>query len=148
MRLLSEIQNKNTGYAKPAPILLKIAPDLTPEGLETVLEVTNSCHIQGIVATNTTLSREGLSLTPQKMEALGAGGISGAPLTHRAEQFCRAIRRHMPSGMVLVASGGVMSAADVSNRLAAGADLVQLYTGLIYTGPSLIADSIAASPKK
>jgi dihydroorotate dehydrogenase len=145
LKLLSEVQNRNQALTSPKPIFLKIAPDLATADLEDIAALAIQCQISGLIATNTTVSHEGLMTSADKLSQLGSGGISGSPLTNRSNEFCTRLRGLIPSSMVLISSGGIMSAQDVQARRTAGADLVQLYTGLVYAGPGLVPAAIAAA---
>lgn len=136
--LLSQLQQLNQAKEAPKPILLKIAPDLTDGQLDDIVEIVSDTGIQGIIATNTTISRAHLKTTDQQLAAIGAGGLSGKPVQERATEVIRYIRKQLPSEAVIIGVGGIHSAADALEKLAAGADLVQIYTGLIYEGPALI----------
>ena len=120
------------------PILLKIAPDLTNEQLDDVVSVVKESGIQGVVATNTTISREALKMPKSELDAIGAGGLSGAPVRARSNEVLRYLRARLPRPFVLIGVGGIDSAEAAIERLEAGADLVQVYTGLIYEGPALL----------
>lgn len=143
-RLLSELQSKNEGLQKPRPIFVKIAPDLDTADLEDIVAVADGTGMAGIVATNTTLSRKGLKTPQDAVERLGAGGLSGAPLTRQSQYFCELLNQILPTRMKLIASGGIMSAEDATARITAGASLVQLYTGFVYHGPALVPSCIKA----
>ncbi|MES2621724.1 MAG: quinone-dependent dihydroorotate dehydrogenase [Bacteroidota bacterium] len=136
--ILNSLQDINQSKEKPKPILLKIAPDLTNEQIDDVISVVQQTKIQGIVATNTTISREGLSYSPQQIENFGAGGLSGAPLTKRSTEVIRHIKSK--SQIPVIGVGGIMTVADALEKIEAGADLIQLYSGFIYEGPKLIHD--------
>lgn len=141
--ILSALQDYNHAQPKTKPLLLKIAPDLTPEQIAEVVQVVSDTNIQGIVATNTTISREGLTVPKHEVERLGAGGLSGSPLTEKSNHVLKEICRHLDVSKprpVLVGVGGIMQTSDALERLNAGADLVQLYTGFIYKGPQLVRD--------
>lgn len=118
------------------PLLVKIAPDLSDEEVRRICSLVTKLALSGIVATNTTLSREGLTADPSSVEALGAGGLSGAPLAERSLDVLRIVRQQLPDQMCIIAVGGVQTADDVAERLNAGATLVQGYTGFIYEGPA------------
>ena len=122
----------------PRPILLKIAPDLTNEQLDDVCAVVKESGINGVIATNTTISREGLKTPAKKLEAIGSGGLSGRPLRVRSTDVIRYLRERLPKPIAIIGVGGIDSAECAIEKLEAGADLVQVYTGLIYQGPSLI----------
>ncbi len=139
--ILNSLQDINHSKQKTKPILLKIAPDLTNEQITEVIEVVGSTKTQGIIATNTTISRQGLSYTTQEIEKFGAGGLSGKPLTNRSLEVVRFIKEQIAGKPIaLVGVGGIMKADDALAMLNAGADLIQLYTGFIYSGPQLIHD--------
>ncbi|MDT8415952.1 MAG: quinone-dependent dihydroorotate dehydrogenase [Flavobacteriaceae bacterium] len=120
--------------AKPRPVLLKIAPDLTNEQLLDIIEIVISTQTDGVIATNTTLSRENLQ-SPNQNES---GGLSGKPLTDRSTEVIRFIAENSKKAFPIIGVGGIHSADDAMAKLEAGADLVQLYTGFIYEGPGLI----------
>jgi len=141
-KLLGAVQNRNQSLSKPRPIFVKIAPDLDLADLEDIVHVADEACLAGIVATNTTLSRKGLKEAPEKVDRLGTGGLSGAPLTKQSQYICEALSQLMPKHMALIASGGVMTGSDAADRIEAGASLVQVYSGFIYQGPSLVIDAI------
>lgn len=122
----------------PRPILLKIAPDLSDTQLDDVCAVVKESGIAGVVATNTTISRDGLRTPKAEVEAMGVGGLSGAPVRERSTDVVRYLRARLPKPFVIIGVGGIDSAAAAMEKIAAGADLVQLYTGLIYEGPALV----------
>ncbi|PWN02785.1 dihydroorotate dehydrogenase (quinone) [Nocardioides silvaticus] len=119
----------------PVPLVVKIAPDLADEDVLEVADLALAQDLAGIIATNTTISRSGLRSAPEQVEAAGAGGLSGAPLRERATEVVRLLRDRVGSDLALIGVGGISSAADARERLDAGADLVQAYTGLVYGGP-------------
>lgn len=121
----------STAPARAVPLLCKIAPDLSNDELDAIVELALELGLTGLVATNTTISREGLS---SDVSALGAGGVSGAPLKSRALDVLKRLRARAP-GLVLVSVGGIESRDDVRERLQAGADLLEAYTGFVYGGP-------------
>jgi dihydroorotate dehydrogenase len=134
-RLLRACVARLAERAPGKPLLVKLAPDLAPEALDEAVDVAVAAGVAGIVATNTTLSREGVESHPLAREA---GGLSGAPLTARATEVVRRVARRVAGRIPVVASGGVMSAEDVYAKLRAGASLVQAYTGFIYGGPGFV----------
>ncbi|NRB49782.1 MAG: quinone-dependent dihydroorotate dehydrogenase [Saprospiraceae bacterium] len=136
--LLSTLQKLNQAKDNPKPILLKIAPDLTDGQLDDIVDIVGDTGIQGLIATNTTISRANLHTTDQELEKIGAGGLSGQPVKGRATEVIRYLRKKLPAEAVIIGVGGIQSAADALEKIEAGADLVQIYTGLIYEGPSLI----------
>ena len=138
-KLLKELMNENKSQSiraqsKPKPILLKIAPDLTDEQLLDIIEIVADTEIDGVIATNTTISRDGL-LDENKMEM---GGLSGKPLTNRSTEVIRFLSQKSNKAFPIIGVGGINSAEDALEKLDAGADLIQLYTGFIYEGPKLI----------
>ena len=117
------------------PLLVKIAPDLADEDVDAVADLALSENLAGVIATNTTISREGLATDPDAVAELGAGGLSGAPLKERSLEVLRRLRERAGDRLTLVAVGGIETADDAWARIRAGATLVQGYTGLIYGGP-------------
>lgn len=135
-KLLQTLQQLNVAKPSPKPILLKIAPDLTDEQLLDIIDIVKDTQIAGVIATNTTLSREGLQ-SPDKIEM---GGLSGKPLTQRSTEVIRFLSEKSNRAFPIIGVGGIHSAQDALEKLEAGASLVQLYTGFIYEGPKLIRD--------
>src|SRR3954451_2738930 len=121
--------------AGTTPVLVKIAPDLTDDEVRKIAELVVALKFDGIIATNTTLSREGLRTAPAVVEAAGAGGLSGAPLAARSLEVLRLVRAVVPPELCVISVGGVETAEDVQERLDAGATLVQGYTAFLYRGP-------------
>ena len=136
--LLSQVQHENQRRARPHPILLKIAPDLTDAQLDDILEIAQETGLAGLVATNTTLSRQNLTTDAAHVAGQGAGGLSGRPLRARATEVIRYLARRSGGNLPIIGAGGIHSAHDAQEKLAAGATLVQLYTGFIYEGPGLV----------
>jgi dihydroorotate dehydrogenase len=132
---LSPLLTAVRAAAEPTPVLVKIAPDLTDDQLQKIATLAVSLGLAGIIATNTTLSRAGLLSDPSVVEAAGAGGLSGAPLAARSLEALRLIRSVVPEDFCVISVGGVETAADVRERLDAGATLVQGYTAFLYRGP-------------
>lgn len=135
-QLLNTLQNKNLAKPKQKPILLKIAPDLTDSQLLDIIEIVNETKIAGVIATNTTLSREGL----QSANKIEMGGLSGKPLTNRSTEVIRFLSGKSNKSFPIIGVGGIHSAQDAIEKLEAGASLIQLYTGFIYEGPKLVKD--------
>ncbi|WP_300977255.1 quinone-dependent dihydroorotate dehydrogenase [Flavobacterium sp.] len=133
-QLLQTLQNKNITKVSPKPILLKIAPDLTDEQLLDIIDIMAETKIAGLIATNTTLSREDL-LSETKGEA---GGLSGKPLKNRSTEVIRFLAEKSNRAFPIIGVGGIHSAEDAIEKLEAGASLIQLYTGFIYEGPALV----------
>ena len=121
--------------AGDTPLLVKIAPDLSDGEIERIAALATRLGLDGIIATNTTLSRENLTTDAATVAAAGAGGLSGAPLHARSLEVLRVIRRHVPADLCVISVGGVETAEHVAERLHAGATLVQGYTGFLYRGP-------------
>ncbi|MET0244534.1 MAG: quinone-dependent dihydroorotate dehydrogenase, partial [Flavitalea sp.] len=136
-KILSHLQTINLQQSHPTPLLLKIAPDLTDEQLNDVIDLAIEINLDGLVASNTTINRSGLIATEDELQQIGAGGLSGAPLKVRATQVVRYISNGTGKKIPLIASGGVFNGEDASEKLQAGGDLVQVWTGFIYEGPSI-----------
>lgn len=117
------------------PVLVKIAPDLVDEDIVAVAKLANKLKLAGVIATNTTISRSGLSSDPAFVESRGAGGLSGAPLKQRSLEVLDLLHKHLPKEMTLISVGGVETAAEVRERLRRGATLVQGYSAFVYEGP-------------
>jgi dihydroorotate dehydrogenase len=142
--LLQTLQDQNNAKQIQKPILLKIAPDLTNEQLLDIIDIVNETKIAGVIATNTTISREGL----QSENKTEMGGLSGKPLTKRATEVIRFLSENSNKSFPIIGVGGIHTAEDALEKLDAGASLVQLYTGFIYEGPKLIKDINKALLKK
>nr|WP_256470131.1 quinone-dependent dihydroorotate dehydrogenase [Herbiconiux sp. L3-i23] len=132
---LEPILDAVTAEANGVPVLVKIAPDLTDEQVREIGRFSFERGLAGIVATNTTISRNGLATDPSVVAAAGAGGLSGAPLRQRSLEVLRILRAELPADFCIVSVGGVTTAEDVAERLDAGATLVQGYTGFLFRGP-------------
>lgn len=137
-QLLHHLQTLNAQKSKSKPILLKIAPDLTNEQLNDIIEIVTETGLAGIVATNTTISREHLQTPAETLEQIGAGGLSGLPVKERATEVIRYIHQQSGGKIPIIAVGGIFTAADAQEKLDAGASLVQVYTGFIYEGPAIV----------
>ena len=142
--LLTKLEERNAEYKSKKPILLKIAPDLTDEQLLDIIEIVKTTKIAGVIATNTTISREGL----QSKNKYETGGLSGIPLSNRATEVIRFLSEKSNKAFPIIGVGGIHKPEDALEKLAAGASLVQLYTGFIYEGPKLISDINTAILKK
>ena len=132
--LLNTLQTLNRNALAPKPILLKIAPDLTNEQLLDIIDIVKTTQISGVIATNTTLGREGLKSPNQGQ----SGGLSGKPLTHRSTEVIRFLAQKSQKAFPINGVGGIHSPEDALEKLNAGADLIQLYTGFVYEGPGLV----------
>jgi dihydroorotate dehydrogenase len=140
-RILVNLQQVNAdlaGSLPPRPLLLKIAPDLNQQQLDDVISLTLEIRLDGIVATNTTISRDGLLTPPERLESIGAGGLSGAPLRERATEVVRYLCARLDGQVPVIASGGMFTGDDAREKLDAGASLVQVWTGFIYEGPFIV----------
>jgi len=136
MRILQTLQTRNSKDGVSRPILLKIAPDLTEGQLDDIVELVMESGIAGVVATNTTIGREGLRSSPTRTQE--AGGLSGKPLRARATEVIRYLAAKSAGRFPIIGVGGIHSAEDAAEKLQAGAALIQLYSGFIYEGPGLI----------
>lgn len=119
------------------PLLVKIAPDLADQDIVSIAQLANDIELDGIIATNTTISRQGLRTSKTDIDRIGAGGLSGAPLKTRSLEVLHLLGEHLSSRVTLVSAGGVETVADAQARLAAGAHLVQVYSALVFQGPAL-----------
>ncbi len=137
-KLLSLLQDLNQQKTAPKPILLKIAPDLTDTQLDDIIDIVAATKIDGVIATNTTISRSNLKETDASVKSIGNGGLSGQPLTNRATEVIRYLHQKSNGQLTIIGVGGIASAKDAKEKLDAGASLVQIYTGLIYEGPALV----------
>ncbi len=141
LQLLAERDSLSAQQGRMVPLLLKIAPDLTPEEVAGIAATVRKCGIDGVIATNTTLSRAGVEQSPFKNEA---GGLSGAPLTQASTGVLAQLVTALDGSMPVIGVGGIVEGGDAAAKLEAGAALVQLYSGFIYRGPALIADCVRA----
>ena len=133
--LLRSLQQRNLQEPQPKPILLKIAPDLSDAQLDDIIAIVQTTGIAGVIATNTTISREGLRTDTTH---IGAGGLSGHPLRARATEVIRYLHEKSGRSLVIIGVGGISSPAEALEKLDAGAALVQIYTGFIYEGPGIV----------
>ncbi|MCC2546185.1 quinone-dependent dihydroorotate dehydrogenase [Hymenobacter sp. BT175] len=138
IRLLQQVQDYNLTQPTPKPLLLKIAPDLTNGQLDDILTIARETKLSGLVATNTTISRDSLKTPADTVNSYGPGGLSGRPLRARATEVIRYLYQQSEGSLPIIGVGGIASAADALEKLDAGASLVQLYTGFIYEGPALV----------
>lgn len=137
-KLLSTLQTINQAKSNPKPILLKIAPDLSFEQIDDILDIVKHTQLDGIIATNTTIDRSGLITNVKKITKLGNGGLSGAPLRKRSTEIIRYISNKTQGRVIIIGVGGIDKPEDALEKLAAGANLVQVYSGLVYAGPNLV----------
>lgn len=136
--LLNKLMGLNKIKRKTKPILLKIAPDVNETQLDDIIEIVKETKIAGIVATNTTITRDGLSYTQEEVDSVGAGGLSGKPLNKKSTEVIRYIHTKSNGSIPIIGVGGIMTVEDALEKLDAGASLVQIYTGFIYGGPGLV----------
>ncbi len=146
--LLSALMKANNLKSSPKPILLKIAPDLTTDQVDEILEIVEETKLAGLVAANTTISRENLLTIKSSIEKIGAGGLSGSPLRKQSISMVAYISAKTKGKLPIIGVGGIMCAEDAKDLINAGAWLVQIYTGFIYEGPALVSKIINALPVK
>ncbi len=142
-KILTNLQIKNSKFnpstsSGPKPILLKIAPDLTTEQIDDVVDLALEIKLDGLVASNTTISREKLKSQKSKVENIGAGGLSGLPVKERSTEIVKYIQNKTAGQIPIIASGGIFTGADAKEKIEAGASLVQVWTGFIYEGPGIV----------
>lgn len=137
-KLLLAVKEANSRKSRPKPILLKIAPDLTVGQLDDIIEIVIETKIDGVIATNTTTDRSQLNTDASKVEAIGAGGVSGKVLAKRSTEVIRYLSSQSNNAFPIIGVGGIFSAQDAIDKLEAGASLVQVYTGMVYEGPGLV----------
>ncbi len=137
-KILTNLQNLNAKLLNPKPILLKIAPDLTTEQIDDVIDLALEIKLDGLVASNTTISRERLKTTNHKLQTIGAGGLSGLPVKERSTEIVKYIHQKTNGQIPVIASGGIFTGTDAKEKIEAGASLVQVWTGFIYEGPGIV----------
>jgi len=140
LKLLGALKAEATLLSATQPILLKISPDLNQDELSDIIEIVKHTGIDGVIASNTTLSRDGLESEIHIVHAIGQGGLSGKTLRARSTEMIRRLRSELGPDLLIIGVGGISSATDAIEKIEAGADLVQLYTGLIYEGPGLVKE--------
>ena len=143
--ILESVQQANVRLSQQAgtptkPVLLKIAPDLTNQQLDEIVEVARRQQLGGIIATNTTVARQGLSVSQDQIDQIGAGGLSGRPLSPRSREIVAYLYSQLQGEIPIVGVGGISNGQDAWNMICSGANLVQLYTGFIYGGPLTVRD--------
>lgn len=136
--LISEVQKANKTFEKQKPILLKIAPDLNTNQLDEIVELVEATKLDGVIASNTSMDRSGLRASEALLESIGNGGLSGQPIKEKSTQVIKYLSDKSHKAFPIIGVGGIHSAEDALEKINAGADLVQIYTGFIYEGPSLI----------
>ena len=138
-KIFAVLQNDNTGKNKPKPILLKIAPDLTKEQLDDIISLAIEMKLNGLVATNTTIDRTNLSTASGKLaDSIGLGGLSGLPVKERSTQVVKYLSDQTEQKIPIIASGGIFTGKDAVEKITNGASLVQVWTGFVYEGPSIV----------
>ncbi len=138
--LLQRLQEHNRTQAVQRPVFLKIAPDLSNAQLDDIVALVGDTGIDGVIATNTTISREGLRTPDATVEAIGAGGLSGAPVRARSTEVVRYLRER--GDFAIIGVGGIEGGPSAREKADAGADLVQVYSGMVYTGPGIVRDCL------
>lgn len=136
--LLSHLQHLNRQKSNPKPLLLKIAPDLTIEQLDDILDIAQQTRLDGIIATNTTIARNLLMTDAETVEKIGTGGLSGKPVKERSTEIIRYLHKRSGGKLTIIGVGGIASAKDALEKIEAGATLVQVYSGLVFEGPRLV----------
>lgn len=136
--LVNAVQNANKIFAKQKPILLKIAPDLNHNQLDEIIELVANTKLDGVIASNTSTDRTGLKASETQLESIGNGGLSGQPIKEKSTQVIKYLANKSNKAFPIIGVGGIHSAKDALEKLHAGADLVQIYTGFIYEGPGLV----------
>lgn len=137
-KILTGLQEINRRKSNPKPVLLKIAPDLEMTQLDDVIDLALEINLEGLVVSNTTISREGLLSSTEEIEKIGAGGLSGKPIQKKSTEFIRYISEKTKQSLPVIGSGGIFKAADAREKMKAGAGLVQIWTGFIYEGPAVV----------
>jgi len=138
LELIIAVQKLNNSFSTQKPILLKIAPDLNEIQLDEVIEIVDETKIDGVIASNTSINREGLKASNKQLEEIGNGGLSGKPIKDRSTKVIKYLADKSNKAFPIIGVGGIHSAEDALEKINAGADLVQIYTGFIYEGPGLI----------
>lgn len=137
-KLLTMLQEMNHKKNAPKPILLKIAPDLNNAQLDDILEIVKDSKIAGIIATNTTISRDGLKTSKEQIKEIGNGGLSGKPVKQRSTEVIRYLSTKSNGELKIIGVGGISTPEDAKEKLEAGASLVQVYSGMVYEGPLMV----------
>ncbi|MGB3608438.1 MAG: quinone-dependent dihydroorotate dehydrogenase [Psychroserpens sp.] len=148
LELISEVQKANRAFDKQKPILLKIAPDLNDAQLDEIIELVKETKLDGVIASNTSTDRDGLMASEERLNAIGNGGLSGQPIKTKSTKVIRYLAEKSNKSFPIIGVGGIHSAEDALEKIEAGADLVQVYTGFVYEGPKLIRDINKALIKK
>ena len=137
-KILTHLQALNNSLKEQKPVLLKVAPDLTTTQIDDVLDLAEEIKLDGLVATNTTISREGLTTGKEALETIGAGGLSGLPLLQASTNVVQYMHQKSGGRIPIIGSGGIFTATHAAQKLSAGATLVEVWTGFIYEGPTIV----------
>ena len=137
-KLMERVKSVSRSQEKVKPVLLKIAPDLTEGQLDDIVDILKTTGTDGVIATNTTIARDNLKTPAAAVSAMGSGGLSGRPLRERSTEVIRLLRSKLGPGYPIIGVGGIMTPEDAVEKLNAGADLIQVYTGFVYEGPGLV----------
>ena len=137
-KILSELQNRNQAKSKPKPLLLKIAPDLTDKQLMDIVDLSFEIKLSGLVASNTTITRIQLQTPSSQLQTIGSGGLSGKPLQKKSTEIVHYLSKQTKGEIPIIASGGIFTGADAKEKLDAGAELIQVWTGFVYEGPGIV----------
>jgi dihydroorotate dehydrogenase len=137
-KILVHLQQLNNSFPQPKPILLKIAPDLTPEQIDDVIDLSVEIQLDGLVATNTTIRRDGLRTPAAELQRIGAGGLSGKPVMQQSTDVVRYIHTKTKGRLPVIGSGGIFTSRDAQEKMQAGAVMVEVWTGFIYEGPFIV----------
>lgn len=148
LELISEVQKANLTFVKQKPILLKIAPDLNNNQLDEIIDLVKETDLDGVIASNTSVDRTGLKTSENRLSEIGNGGLSGQPIKDKSTRVIQYLSEKSNKSFPIIGVGGIHSAEDALDKIEAGADLVQIYTGFIYEGPSLIKQINKAIIKK
>ena len=148
LELISAVQEANSKFDKQKPILLKIAPDLNDHQLDEIVELIGETNLDGVIASNTSIDRTGLTTSSERLKAIGNGGLSGQPIKDNSTRVIKYLAEKSGRTFPIIGVGGIHSAEDALEKFDAGADLIQLYTGFIYEGPRLIRNINKALIKK
>ncbi|MBW1297448.1 quinone-dependent dihydroorotate dehydrogenase [Aquimarina litoralis] len=140
IELIEAVQEKNRTFDTQKPIVLKIAPDLNTNQLDEIVELVQETKLDGVIASNTSVSREALKVSNERLDEIGNGGLSGQPIKDKSTAVIKYLSEKSNRSFPIIGVGGIHSAADAVEKLQAGASLVQIYTGFIYEGPKLIRD--------
>jgi dihydroorotate dehydrogenase len=138
IELITECQKLNQQEKKQKPILLKIAPDLNNQQLDEIIELVAETKIDGVIASNTSTTRDNLKASSKRLKEIGNCGVSGQPIKHQSTKVIQYLAEKSNKAFPIIGVGGIHSEQDALDKIKAGADLVQIYTGFIYEGPSLI----------